>query len=224
MSFEPYGGVIFDCDGVLLDSNRIKAEAFRAVVATHPAEAVEMFCAYQQAHPGLHRRQLFAHFFHEILRDPQADAQAERAVSAFAATTLAALQSCPAIPGALELVRRLDAAGLACVVVSAAEAADLELLLQGRGIAGHLKAVRGGDRFKVEQIADLLASCVIARPLLYFGDSRADMEAAEAFAARFVMVSGASDWRDGLDICRARGHVVVPDLLRPDMALFTVDL
>ena len=224
MNSERYGGVVFDCDGVLLDSNRIKAQAFREVVAMHPAEAVDLFCAYQQANPGLHRRQLFAHFFHEILRDPAADAQTEQAVAAFAARTLAALQSCAAVPGAMELVRRLDAAGLPCVVVSAAEAADLALLLGRRGIAGHLKAIRGGDRPKADHIADLLGAGVIARPLLYFGDSRADMEAAEASKARFVMVSGASDWTDGPALCRARGHLVVEDLTAIDTGLFLVDL
>ncbi|PSC04894.1 hypothetical protein SLNSH_10570 [Alsobacter soli] len=224
MSFRRFGGVVFDCDGVLLDSNRIKAGIFRDILAGHPGDAVAAFTAYQQAHPGLHRRDLFAYFFTEIA--PQVDFrdQTDRCVSEFSRRTLDALGGCAAVPGALELVARLHNEGVPCVVVSAAEAADLAVLLGGRGIAHRLGAIRGGDRKKADHVLDLLAAGVIARPLLYFGDSRADLDAAEAVQARFVMVSGASDWADGAEICRRRGHDVVPDLRDVERALFAVDL
>src|SRR5829696_1848375 len=211
-AFQKPGGAIFDCDGVLLDSNRIKSEGFRSALAEEPAEQVERFFAYLHANAGLMRDALFEHYFRSIAPRTDWASPVADAIRVFGKHTMESLLACAQIPGAAELVQTLSDAGVPCVVVSAARPDDLELILSEKGMQYLFAAVRGGDRTKIAHIASLIDEGTVRAPLVYFGDSRVDMEAAEAFGARFVFVSAGTDWMDGEAVCGARGHTVVTDL------------
>jgi phosphoglycolate phosphatase-like HAD superfamily hydrolase len=62
-----YDTLVFDCDGVILDSNRIKSAAFRTVTAPFGAEASARFLDYHHRHGGISRNEKFAHFLDAIV-------------------------------------------------------------------------------------------------------------------------------------------------------------
>lgn len=47
--------LVFDCDGVVLNSNRIKTEAFRVVAAPYGDAAAGALVQYHLAHGGISR-------------------------------------------------------------------------------------------------------------------------------------------------------------------------
>src|SRR5690606_28142226 len=59
--------LVFDCDGVVLDSNRVKTEAFYQVALPYGEAAAQAFVAYHTANGGISRYKKFAHFLHEIV-------------------------------------------------------------------------------------------------------------------------------------------------------------
>jgi phosphoglycolate phosphatase-like HAD superfamily hydrolase len=205
------GGAIFDCDGVLLDSNRIKAEGFRIALEGEPPGAVDRFFDYFHANNGLMRDALFEHYYRSIA--PRADwaTCAVEATRVFGERTLRSLLSCAQISGVVQLLEALSAAGVPCAVVSAARPSDLEVILKEQCISRFFAAIRGGDGTKVAQVASLLEEGIVDKPLIYFGDSRVDMDTAESFDCLFVFVSAGTEWLDGEAVCRDRGHAVVSD-------------
>jgi len=62
-----YKSWIFDCDGVLLDSNRVKTEAFHSAVLDYGCEYADRLVAYHVEHGGISRFKKFEYFFDNIL-------------------------------------------------------------------------------------------------------------------------------------------------------------
>ena len=209
------GGACFDCDGVILDSNRIKAQAFRDILAGEPPDLVEAFVKHRAAHPGLSRDALFRFFFRDLVRTDDWASLAEHATLAFVDRTLDALTTCPLVPGIERALAALAEQGVPCAVVSAAARADLETVLNRRRLRQFFRDVRGGDRSKADNVTTLLDAGRLTRPLVFFGDSIADMEAAETIGCHFVFVSGVSEWTDGLRVCTLRDHDAITDFTDP---------
>ncbi|MEM6678015.1 MAG: HAD family hydrolase [Pseudomonadota bacterium] len=62
-----YKTLIFDCDGVVLNSNGLKTEAFRKAATPYGAAAAEALVAHHLAHGGVSRFRKFEHFLTAIL-------------------------------------------------------------------------------------------------------------------------------------------------------------
>lgn len=59
--------IIWDFDGVILDSNDIKSEAFRIVLSNMPNQSVDEFLKFHKNNGGISRYIKFKHFFENIL-------------------------------------------------------------------------------------------------------------------------------------------------------------
>ena len=66
MQNKDYYSYIFDCDGVILDSNKIKTEAFREVLKDESYEDIESFIKYHESNQGINRYEKFKYFFEQI--------------------------------------------------------------------------------------------------------------------------------------------------------------
>ena len=61
-----YKNLIFDCDGIILNSNKIKTEAFREVVFHYGNEAAEELVNFHVMNGGISRYEKFNYFFETI--------------------------------------------------------------------------------------------------------------------------------------------------------------
>ena len=59
--------VIFDCDGVLFDSNHIKSNVFSEVLSGESREAIDAFSKFHAANGGLSRYKKFDWFYRDYL-------------------------------------------------------------------------------------------------------------------------------------------------------------
>ena len=50
-----YKSIIFDCDGVILNSNKIKTESFRKILRNFDKRAIQEFIDYHENNGGLSR-------------------------------------------------------------------------------------------------------------------------------------------------------------------------
>ena len=62
-----YKSLIFDCDGVILNSNKIKTEAFRKTLQKYNLHAVDEFIKYHKENGGFSRYIKFEYFLKNIL-------------------------------------------------------------------------------------------------------------------------------------------------------------
>ena len=67
LSLEEYSNVLFDCDGVLLDSNEAKDVAFKKVLDGYDVELQDSFVEFVREHRGLSRYAKFEWFVSNCL-------------------------------------------------------------------------------------------------------------------------------------------------------------
>ena len=214
-----YATLVFDCDGVVLDSNRIKTEAFRATALPWGAAAAEALVAHHIAHGGVSRHVKFAHFLDHILPEhaPGHAQEAGRAaaleglLAAYGRAVQAGLMACAVAEGLDAL--RAATPGARWLIVSGGDQAELRALFAARGLARHFDGgIFGSPDNKDSILAREQAAGTIRGPALFLGDSRYDHEAASRAGLDFVFVSDWSEFAGWPDHVRRHGLAVVPNL------------
>lgn len=184
-----YATLVFDCDGVILDSNQIKTEAFRGIASRYGEAAASELVAYHQKHGGISRYRKFEHLFHGILGRAPQDGELASCLTAFAGSVHAELLSCDIAPGLQEL--RGVTPGASWMIVSGGDQAELREIFHQRSIA-HLfdGGIFGSPTTKDEILRAQLGSGVLRQPGLLLGDSQLDYECARQAGLDFVFVHG----------------------------------
>ena len=203
-----YRVLLFDCDGVVIDSNRLKTDAFREVLREFGPQLVEGFVEYHRQNGGVSRYEKMRHFFTQMVKVPDASARADAAVAAFSAESRRRMVDAPLVPG---VERVLASATVPAYIVSGADQAELRHVFAARGMAHLFADILGSPTPKDQTMRRLVEAGKVPAPAVFFGDARKDMEVAEEAGADFVFVDGVSDWAEGERVCVERGHTVIPD-------------
>ncbi len=209
-----YDVIVFDCDGVILDSNDFKSEVFRQVLAAHdfPPSEIEAFSIFQKNNFGTSRYRLF-----QALVDgqfgPCRDVTCDALLTAFGEMCLVGYLEQAETPG---LRSSLDLAlmdGRALYIVSGSDEGELRHVLNARGLGAYFKAIYGSPRTKGENMQIIKAMHPPKTRYLFVGDAEADMAAAEGAGADFVFMARYSKVKDSLEAkARAAGYPVINDL------------
>lgn len=83
--FNRYRGWVLDCDGVILNSNPAKTEAFRRIALPYGADRAEAPVAHHIENGGVSRHRKMAHFLSEIVGTGPTPKETARLLEAFAA-------------------------------------------------------------------------------------------------------------------------------------------
>lgn len=178
--------VMFDFDGVIVESEEIKTRAFAAMYREHGPEVVEAIVAHHRANGGISRRKKirWCHRTHlgVELEDHALDALCQR----FSTLVEDEVTACDWVPGAQQALRALHAR-LPLFVVSGTPHEELSRIFGRRDLNRWFVEVWGSPREKTEIIEDILARHRFdRRSVLFIGDSAVDLRAARATGLRFL--------------------------------------
>lgn len=196
--------LVFDCDGVILDSVPVKTRAFARLAEPYGPEARDRFVMYHTVHGGVSRFRKFAWFFREVLGREITPAESGEWGKKFSEYALDEVRRCDLIPGAMEV---LDAwsGRLPLFVCSGTPTEELRLVLEERGLANYFTGVYGSPPAKGEALAGIVRQCqsLAAEDVLMVGDSITDQDAAEYAGTLFYGVGkelkgGAFPWSENL--------------------------
>jgi phosphoglycolate phosphatase-like HAD superfamily hydrolase len=203
---------VFDCDGVLLDSNPVKIDAFRAALRDEPVELVERMIAEHRRSGGVSRFRKLEWFYRELRVVEDVEGAVAKALERFAKAAREGLRRCPAIPGVEAVLRRMKEEGTEVHVISGGEESEVREALMGRGWGEYFAGIHGSPTSKREHMQRLRDAGQLPVGGVYYGDAELDMRVAEEFGLRFVFVAAVSDWPEGRTIAAERGHTVIEDL------------
>jgi phosphoglycolate phosphatase-like HAD superfamily hydrolase len=201
-----YRSAVFDCDGVILVSNQIKTEAFRAALDGEAPQLVAAFVEYHRRHGGISRYVKFRHFY-EVMK-PSADATrlASEAIERYALSVRAGLERAALVPGVLAMLDWFADRRVPCYVLSGGDEQEVRDVLALRGLQRYFAGIYGSPRTKPDILRLLRDESRLPAPGVFFGDARADMDAAAAYGLDFCLLYGYSDWSGGVEACRQHGH------------------
>ncbi|MBI2067913.1 MAG: HAD family hydrolase [Deltaproteobacteria bacterium] len=211
MDLTIYRSAIFDCDGVILDSNGMKSRAFRQALEGEEPELIDQFIRYHQENGGVSRTIKFRHFYQVMKEEKDFEKKAEATMRRYSELAKQGLLRCPEIPGIRKLLDHLYVQGASLFVVSGGDEEEVLSVFEARNLLRYFKKILGSPKTKNENMALLEKERLIHRPAVYFGDSAADLEAAEAFGLDFVFVASRSEWRDGRDKIAAKRLPAIED-------------
>jgi phosphoglycolate phosphatase-like HAD superfamily hydrolase len=194
--------VIFDFDGVIVDSANIKTQAFLDLFADYPEHRARIR-RHHLDNLGISRYRKFEWIYTELLRRPLGDEEKERLGSAFSGLVLSKILQCDYVPGAVECLEALRSRH-SLFVASGTPQEELEFIIKRRGLDSYFEEVWGTPTTKVEIISSILARFKLGKSeLLFVGDGLSDFEAASEAGLRFIARdngTGDMDWQGlGMD-------------------------
>jgi len=179
--------MVLDFDGVVLESNQIKAEAFRRLFSDYP-EHGDAIVKLHLAHGGMSRFEKFRIIYRDFLKKPLGDDEMERLNRALGNLVDGQLMVCPFVRGAEEFLKTM-APRYPLFIASGTPQEELRGQMKRRGIAGYFKAIYGSPRKKAQILKDLMAEFSLTPgEVLFIGDAIDDyhgaVEAGTPFIAR----------------------------------------
>jgi phosphoglycolate phosphatase-like HAD superfamily hydrolase len=177
--------IVFDFDGVILESAGIKTDAFLAMYAHYPERLAEIR-QYHLANAGISRYVKFEYIQRVILGLPYTEQDRQRLSAEFERFTHEKILACPQVPGAEELLRSLKDRALR-IVASGTPQTELDQIVAERGMGGWFDEVWGTPRTKPQILGEVLARHALdPQTVLMVGDGMSDYQAASEIGTRFL--------------------------------------
>lgn len=178
--------IIFDCDGVLLESAGIKTEAFRALFRRESPRKVNEIVGYHLGHMGVSRHVKFKHICTKILSERYTMRRQKQLAAAFKRFAYAKVLRCPMVKGARRFLQ--SHSGIRSLyVASGTPHAELNDILKRRCLSRHFKRVWGAPTKKTEAIRQVLRRGRFRKKeVIFVGDAETDWRAAKKSGIAFV--------------------------------------
>lgn len=190
-----YKTLVFDCDGVVLNSNRVKTDAFYQAALPYGESAAQALVSYHVQHGGISRYKKFAYFLENLVTPDKDGPDLDALLNRYASEVREGLISCDIAPGLETLQKKTPEARW--LIVSGGDQAELRDVFAQRGIAEWFDGgIFGSPDTKDEILVRELAAANIQQPALFLGDSKYDYQAASAADLEFVFLSGWSEVED----------------------------
>lgn len=183
-----YDIVIFDCDGVLLDTNYLKIEAFGKAVEEYPLNIVDKFKEHCKLTFGISRYIKFKEFFSDFAKEPFDENKYNHLLNNYASLCSKLYTKAEFTPGSVELLSRLNCKNRKLFVASGSDEIELRDCFQKRNISKYFCGIYGSPKTKNKCIEEIL----LINPnksVVFIGDSLSDMNSAIENRIDFIYMS-----------------------------------
>jgi phosphoglycolate phosphatase-like HAD superfamily hydrolase len=204
INMDKFDFFIFDCDGVILDSNKLKSNAFAEALSNEPPNLVAEFVQYHKQNGGISRYEKFKYYFEDMKKQVDAEIEIINALNNFASIVSVGLLKCNYIPGVVELIGELFNLNKRLFVVSGSDEKELIQVFRQRGIDHYFENIYGSPDNKIKNTRKVISSISTTKNGLFFGDSKSDYNASKAFGLDFVFVKEFSEWDNGGEIINTK--------------------
>lgn len=183
---------IFDCDGVILDSNKLKNKFFINAIKQYPAKDKLKFEKFIKNNKGLSRYKMFEEFYLKIVKVDKRN---------FKNLYLMSLNfynngikekyiNCKYVPGIIQFLKKYKKKE--SYVISGSNEIELKNLFKKKDIYKYFKKIYGSPTSKIEN-ALKLKNQLKSKKILYFGDSHIDYKVSKKIKSDFIFINGYSD-------------------------------
>lgn len=177
-SIDNYDVYIFDCDGVILDSNNLKIEAMKQSIenCSYSFDSVNGCIDYFKMNFGKSRFHHVKYFVDNILKveERNKEVEYEKIIAKYSQLCSRLYEKSDITPGFVKFLSTLTGDKY---VASGSEQKELRNALSFKGLTPFFSEIYGSPTRKVDIVRDIVANNPHAKVVL-FGDSISDFEAA----------------------------------------------
>lgn len=211
INLDKYNTIILDCDGVILDSNSIKTDAFVELLNNYDKDAIEEFVAYHKAYGGVSRQKKIEYFL-KIIVDEYSEPTYSKLVKEYGRLVSTKLKNVKLTKGAWDfLVKYSKSKKL--FVLSGGKQSELHESFNRLKIFDFFQFVYGNPLSKEENFNLLRSNYNTGSKVVFIGDAKKDFEVATQFEMDFIFVKKYSEFSAYLSYFQGKEVTIVESLL-----------
>lgn len=211
MKLSDYSTIAFDCDGVILNSNKVKTNAFYDAALSYGENNAEKLKKYHTQNGGISRFKKFRWFVDFFLERSIRNEAYEQLLTRYADIVEKGLLNCEFNEDLYELKKQTPNANW--LIVSGGSQSELRALFKKRNLADLFEGGIYGSPDSKEEIFDReLEKNNISVPALFIGDSKYDYFSSSKYGLDFVFLSQWTEVDDWKSFCEENGISYVDSL------------
>ncbi|MEA2019605.1 MAG: HAD-IA family hydrolase [Campylobacterota bacterium] len=178
--------IIFDFDGVILDSVPVKTEGYRQLFKEHPTNLIEKMVEYHELNGGISRYKKVKYFFNELLKEDISEEKIQEYAAKYSELTKVELSKEKyIIQDTLDYIK-LNHNKFNMHVASGADHQDLLYICDKLNLNKYFLSIEGSPKVKNEIVGEILnKNAYKAEETILIGDSINDYDAARQNSINF---------------------------------------
>lgn len=182
--------IIFDSDGVILDSNQVKTLAFAKTLKGYAQDQIDFFLSYHRSNGGLSRYEKFNFFLKKY--NLYTDSEYLRLIKKFSIETSLAYEEAQMTKGIKIFLAKLLEEQIDSFIITANEERQSNIVYKKKSLSRYFKTILGSPGSKEDNVKELFKSGFIGKKnqVIFFGDSIHDHQCAQKFGFQFIFVNG----------------------------------
>ena len=177
--------IIFDFDGVILDSVDAKTQAFAELYEPYGKTVVQQVVKHHEANGGISRFEKIRYYHSNFLGTELSEIEIDNIADQFSQLALNKVLSSPYVPGAEAFIKKNYKYDL--FISTGTPKEEIEYILQKLKIREYFKKVYGSPAVKTEHVGDIIArNKYDNKTVIFVGDAATDVEAANANDIMFI--------------------------------------
>jgi phosphoglycolate phosphatase-like HAD superfamily hydrolase len=182
-------GIIYDFDGVIAQSVKVKTDAFATIYSKYGDKIVNKVINHHEANGGVSRFDKIKFYHESFLKKDVTDEEIKIIANKFSKLVIKKVINAPYVEGVLNHIK--DSYKKYKLFISTGTPKDeIDKILIARRINNYFTQVFGSPENKICHIKELiLNNNVDSNELLFFGDSDSDIIAANYFNIKFILIT-----------------------------------
>jgi len=211
--------IIYDFDGVILDSVEIKTNAFHQLYLPYGDNVASKVVEHHRANGGISRFEKFSLYHRDFIGQELSARQIQDLSNRFSNMIVGDIIDSKPIKGSIEFIKK-NSQNIKQFIVSGTPQEEIREIVKKLDLENHFLGVYGSPRSKSSIVQSLLLTAnLIPESTIFIGDALVDYEAARDNQLRFVLIERSLNkklFKNIQDITRVRNFTDF-DLIYPDL-------
>ena len=184
---EDYNVILWDFDGVIIDSNTVRELGFREVLKEFDSEQVEELIDFHNANGGWSRYVKFRYFYEEILKRSINDDKVQELANSFSSIMVENLSNPELlIDNTVHFIREMYSQGKQMHIVSGSDGNELRSLCEELELSKYFVSIHGSPTPKTDLVRSLINNSPRhPKDFCLIGDALNDYDAANENGIKF---------------------------------------
>ena len=177
--------IVFDFDGVILESTEIKTQAFIDIFSDE-TDHLDSIIRHHLENMGISRHEKFRYIYKNILKKELTQDHSEKLAHMFATSVWKNILDCPEVPGIMDFLN-MHSKDCLFFIASGTPEDELKEVVKLRHLDNYFAGVYGSPRLKPEIIHDIVQKWNLkTNEMLFIGDALTDLNDARECNISFI--------------------------------------
>lgn len=180
-------GIIFDFDGVIVESVSVKTDAFAELYSKYNDDVIKNIIDHHLANGGMSRFKKIKHYHNNFLKKAITKSELEYLADKFSKIVLKKVIKAPYVSGIYKFIEG-NYQKYKFFISTGTPQKEIKIICQSRDIKKFFLGIYGSPDSKITHIDKIMSKNKLkSNELLFFGDSNTDYDAAKERKIKFVL-------------------------------------